>query len=178
MDRNQVERTLGTKIKRSYAYSASGRNSVLSREFYTEDIKTSHKNKKKFQLVLPEALREIAFKGIHDDLGHFAIERTLDLAKSRFFWTSMTKDIKNRIKTCKSCVLRRSPQPHRVAPLVNLSSSEPMELMCIDYLKVDRSKGGYENILLTTDHFTRYAQAIPTLNQTAKTTARVLLISS
>jgi len=31
-----------------------------------------------------------------------------------------------------------------------------------------------ENILVVTDHFSRYAQAFPTSNQTAKTTARVL----
>ncbi|KAH3713690.1 hypothetical protein DPMN_073487 [Dreissena polymorpha] len=39
---------------------------------------------------------------------------------------------------------------------------------------LDRSKGGFENILVITDHFSRYAQAFPTPNQTARTTARVL----
>jgi hypothetical protein len=39
----------------------------------------------------------------------------------------------------------------------------------MDYLSLERSKSGYENILVITDHFTRYAIAIPTRNQTAKT---------
>jgi hypothetical protein len=41
----------------------------------------------------------------------------------------------------------------------------------MDFLSLETSKGGYKNILVITYHFMRYAQAIPTLNQTAKTTA-------
>jgi transposase InsO family protein len=44
-------------------------------------------------------------------------------------------------------------------------------LICIDFLSLEQSKGGYDNILVITDHLTRYAQAIPTRNQKAQTTA-------
>ena len=43
----------------------------------------------------------------------------------------------------------------------------------MDFLFIELA-GGYEHILIITDHFTRYAHAILTKNQSAKTTARVL----
>ena len=60
------------------------------------------------------------------------------------------------------------------AELVNITSSASMELVCLDYLSLEMSKGRYENTLVITDHFTRYAMAFPTKNQTARTTANVL----
>jgi hypothetical protein len=44
----------------------------------------------------------------------------------------------------------------------------------VAYLSIEMSKGGLEIVLVITDHSTRCAQAIPTRNQTARTTARAL----
>ena len=59
------------------------------------------------QLVVPKTLKKKAFTGIHDDMGHLGIERTLDLARSRFFWLKMSKEIEMMVKSCKACALRK-----------------------------------------------------------------------
>ena len=81
--------------------------------------------------------------------------------------------VKESVRACDRCI-RRKAVGGKSAELVNITSSSPIEIVCLDYLSLERSKGGHENILVITDHFSRYAQAIPTRNQTAKTTARVL----
>ena len=44
----------------------------------------------------------------------------------------------------------------------------------MDFLSLEMFAGGYENILVITDRFTWFAQAIPSKYQTAMTTARLL----
>lgn len=124
------------------------------------------------QLVLPKAHRKQAMKGLHDDVGHPGKERTLNLLRQRFYWPQMDKEVDEMVTNCSNCIRRKRRGP--VAPLVNISTSQPMELVCMDYLTLEPSKGGIENVLVITDHFTRYSQAYTTPNQNAKTTAKAL----
>ena len=52
--------------------------------------------------------------------------------------------------------------------------TQPLELVHMDYLSLEPSKGNLENVLVITDHFTRYALAYPSKTQTAQATARIL----
>ena len=52
--------------------------------------------------------------------------------------------------------------------------TQPLELVHMDYLCLEPSKGNIENVLVITDHFTRYALAYPSKTQTAQVTARIL----
>lgn len=121
------------------------------------------------QLVLPSIFRRKVLFGLHNDVGHPAKERTISLIRERFFWPGMTSDVEQWIGGCKRCTMRKK-DPNK-APLVNITTTFPLEMVCMDFLSVEQSQGGYGNILVITDHFTKYAVAVPTKNQTAKTTA-------
>ncbi|KAK7912833.1 hypothetical protein WMY93_013044 [Mugilogobius chulae] len=125
------------------------------------------------QLVLPTDLRAVVLTSLHDDMGHMGVERTLDLVRSRFYWPRMAADVETKIKTCNRCI-RRKALPERAAPLVNIKTSRPLELLCMDYLSLEPDKSNTKDILVLTDHFTKYAVAIPTANQKAKTVAKCL----
>ena len=125
------------------------------------------------QLVLPMHFRSVVLKLLHDDSGQQGRDRTTSLVRPRFFWPGLESDFEKKVKSCDRC-LRRKSNPGPSTEPINITSTQPMELVCIDFLMLERSKGGFEKILVITDHFTRYSQAFPTRNELAKTTAKVL----
>ncbi|XP_043099138.1 uncharacterized protein LOC122347977 [Puntigrus tetrazona] len=106
-------------------------------------------------------------------MGHMGVDRTLDLVRTRFYWPKMVMDVERKVKTCGRCV-RRKARPEKAAPLVNIRTTRPLELLCMDYLSLEADKSGTKDILVITDHFTKFAVAIPTPNQKARTVAKCL----
>ena len=96
----------------------------------------------------------------------------LDLMRDRFFWPHMAVQAKEHIGKCCPCLAFKARQPK--VPLENIVATDPLELVHLDFLCLEPGKGWEENVLVITDHFTRYAQAYVTRTQTAQTIAKTL----
>ena len=142
---------------------------VLYRKSYSDNSTTK---KTLWQLVVPKHFRERALFGCHDDVGHQGILRTLSLLRERFYWPGMQEEATQYVMHCSRCLRRKTPP--QVASLQSILVTQPLELVHMDYLSLEPSKGNIENVLVITDHFTRYALAYPSKTQTAQATARIL----
>ena len=127
------------------------------------------------QLLLPECLKKEVLQGYHDKAGHQGIERTTALITHRCFWPRMCKEIEEYCKKCERCQLSKEHFPKVKPKMGSLNATKPLEILAIDFLKLDKASDGREDVLTMTDVFTKFAKAVPTRNQKASTVAKVLV---
>ena len=126
------------------------------------------------QIVSPSKYHTLVVKELREEIGHLGAERVLDLARQRFFWLRMQTDLEHFIKNvCSGVNQKRSAVPTR-APLRPIITTSPFEMVSIDFVHLQRSKGGYECVLVIMDYFTRFSQAYATHNESWKTAAEKL----
>ena len=66
-----------------------------------------------------------------------------------------------------------APELHTTSSL--LLASRPLEILAINFTKLETASDGRENVLVLTCIFLKFTQAIPTCNQEAGTVAKVLV---
>jgi transposase InsO family protein/phosphotransferase system HPr-like phosphotransfer protein len=152
---------------------------VIDGILYRREIMTkkSKRNEINHQLVLPLSLRLQVVKEIHDGPmgGHFAFLRTYLRVKNNYYWPTMRKDIKEYCQACVECTsnskskLRGCLHPHDLA-------QAPFQVIGIDFLGpiTPSSQNGSKFILVITDYFSRWPEAVALKDQKALTTAKCL----
>ena len=83
----------------------------------------------------------------------------------------MRRDIHNFIHHTCRCLKQRRPNLPTREPLKPIVTTAPLQILSIDFVRLERSSGGHKYILVVVDHFTKYVQAYPTKKKTAVTAA-------
>lgn len=134
-----------------------------------------HMGNETFQLVLPQTFISGVMKSLHDDMGHLGSDKVVSMVHTKFFWPDVNGSVRNYCKNCHRCTRARPELPKPKVKMGRLRATQPNEMLCIDYLTLDKSSSGHENVLILTDVFSKFSRAIPTKDQTAETTAKVLV---
>ena len=123
------------------------------------------------QVVLPKQYHQLVHKELHEEMGHLGPEKVIELAQQRFYWPGMAKTLKENIQKRCRCIVNKKPTVQEKAPLIPITAQYPFEIVAVDYLKLDKCKGGFEYALVVTDHFTRFSQIYATKKKSTKAAA-------
>ena len=131
-------------------------------------------------IVLPEALKREAVHLLHDHVtaGHLGFQKTYKKVRDRFFWEGMYTDVKSYINNCASCHRVKTPPVRRRAAHNKVTTVHaPLERVQIDIIGpiTPRTYSGMSVILVITDEFTKFSEAIVLENQQARTVAEALV---
>ena len=126
--------------------------------------------------VIPTAQCHMALNVVHQDVSHQGQQWTLALAQEIFWWPMMAEDCRAIVRGCPCCQAFEGEVPR--APLCPIRAYAPLELVHLDYTSIEsmmelNKSPVVKNVLVMTNHFTRYALAMVTKDQMAKMVAKV-----
>lgn len=87
----------------------------------------------------------------------------------------MGENIKRWCQSCERCTLAKVTQPKLYAPMGHLLAARPNQIVEVDFTLLEQSRDGKEHVLVMTDVFSKFTQAVPTRDQRASAVASVLV---
>ena len=79
---------------------------------------------------------------LHDDYVHQGLNQTLALVRERFYWSTMNHDVAKYVTNCHQCHVVKGHYTGQHTQQGLLVANNPLDLLCIAFLKVDPSRDG------------------------------------
>ncbi|UYV63831.1 hypothetical protein LAZ67_2005771 [Cordylochernes scorpioides] len=111
------------------------------------------------KIIIPKPLIQQLLQTVHTQYNHPGISQMSRLISTQYYWQGMSKDIKQKVKTCPTCQLTKRPLGPTYGELSQPpEAKEPFDLLSLDTI-AGFAKYGNTKIYLhvVVDHFSRYA---------------------
>ena len=130
------------------------------------------------RIYLPFSLRESLLKQMHrgPQSSHFGIRTSYERIRNNYFWPNMKLDCEKYCSSCGECTKTKRAEHFSDTLLQPILASKPFEIWGIDFVgPLPRTARGMQYILVLTDYFSKWPEAIPTRDQTAETVVKKLV---
>jgi hypothetical protein len=129
-------------------------------------------------LVVPRKMPTDLLKLAHDDpsSGHMGINRCVERLQQNYYWPGIASEVQLWVAECEQCNRRKTPAVTARAPRKSIEVGKPMELWAMDILgPLPITARGNQFVLVMSDHFSKWVEAVPLPNQRAETVARAFV---
>ena len=125
--------------------------------------------KNSLEVLIPEAERKQLLRTLHDT--HLESDNMKRLARGKFFWAGMSKEIEKIYESCEECIQEGLSKVHKRAIVIpeDLSLLAPGESVSMDYASIENKK-----YLILKDKATGFLHAKITKDQTASEAQKVV----
>ena len=123
------------------------------------------------RLLLNDHCLDELMKFYHNKQGHLGQDRVIHIFQNRFYWPSMTSQIKLWISTCKVCLSRKTlPCNNKYELHHRPVGRHPFDVIALDHLIVE-TQSAKKKALTIVDEFSKFLIVIPVKGESAKVTA-------
>ena len=130
-------------------------------------------------IFTPQTLTKQIIQSAHNSLvgGHMGLFKSKERILEKYYWPSMTKDIKEHIDTCTQCQATKPWGRDKRVPLKPLPQPiNPNHRIHIDLFgPLATSGSGKKYVMAITDSFTKYVELIAIPNKEARTVAKAIM---
>jgi len=167
------------KVKNMYE-----RKSLIDYDFYKNDkgvlycTDTSPNLKTRLRVVVPKILRRKLISEVHDGImsPHHGIAHTCRRIQDVAWWPHWRSDVIKYVMECDRCQRVKNKKMMNQIPRPVTVPSRPFQHIGIDVVgPLPTTSRGNVYILTVVDHFTRWAEAIPLVDQTTKSIAQAVI---
>ena len=144
---------------------------------YKESLQENGESKY-FQLLVPRSLKKEVLGKVHNGVmgGHFGCRKMYEKVKIKYYWYEMKNDVNSWVLSCDQCASDKTPHKRSKAPLGSLGVGATLVTLSTDVLGLlPVTPRNNRCILVVTDHFTKWVEIFAVPDQTAVTTANVIL---